>query len=343
MIHVWMPKTKMIRKDILNKGKEWSYMKIIFMGTPEIAVPALETLIASDHDVIAVITQPDQKSGRGMSLRLSPVKETALKYDIPVYQPEKISDSSFLDLLESLGADIFAVAAYAQKIPDRLLAMAPYGCINLHPSLLPKYRGSGPLRGPILNGDEVSGVTIMKLVTEWDAGDILLQRSFPLDPEETSETLEEKCSQLGAQMMLEVINGLEKGSITPIAQDHSQATYLKQITKEAGSVDFHDSAVQIERQVRACIPWPSAYTQLGGKTFKIWKAKACPDLPEGVSLPEGAKPGSVVYADRNQFLLLTGEGYLKPLVVQLEGKKKMPVEEFLRGRKIMQGEQLGIE
>lgn len=318
-------------------------MKIIFMGTPEIAVPALETLVASDHDVIAVITQPDQKSGRGMNLSVSPVKVTALKYHIPVYQPEKIGDSSFLDFLESLGADIYAVAAYAQKIPDRLLHMARFGCINLHPSLLPKYRGSGPLRGPILNGDEVSGVTIMQLVTDWDAGDILLQESFTLDPEETSETLEARSAALGAQMMLEVINRLEKGTIDPVPQDHSQATYLKQITKEAGKINFHESAVQIERQVRACIPWPSAYTKLGGKTFKIWKADTCADLPEGAVLPEEITPGSVAYADKKQFLICTGEGYLKPLMVQLEGKKKMPVEEFLKGKKITQGERFGEE
>lgn len=318
-------------------------MKIVFMGTPGIAVPALETLIASDHEVIAVITQPDQKSGRGMSLNISPVKETALKYNIPVYQPEKIGDELFLDFLESLGADIYAVAAYAQKIPDRLLHMARFGCINLHPSLLPKYRGSGPLRGPILNGDKVSGVTIMQLVSDWDAGDILLQESFVLDPEETSETLEERSAVLGAKMMLEVINGLEQGIIVPVPQDHSQATYLKQITKEAGHINFHDSAVQIERQVRACIPWPSAYTKLGGKTFKIWKAQALAELPEGNNVPEAATPGSVAYADKKQFLICTGEGYLKPLVVQMEGKKKMSVEEFLRGKKITQGEQFGQE
>ena len=314
-------------------------MKIIFMGTPEIAVPALETLIASAHDVIAVITQPDQKSGRGMNLSVSPVKETALKHNIPVYQPEKISDSSFLDFLESLGADIYAVAAYAQKIPDRLLHMARFGCINLHPSLLPKYRGSGPLRGPILNGDKVSGVTIMQLRSHIEEYCSL----FDLDPEETSETLEARSAVLGAKMMLEVINGLEKGTIVPVPQDHSQATYLKQITKEAGKIDFYESALQIERQVRACIPWPSAYTKLGNKTFKIWKADTCAGLPEGTAEPEELVPGSVAYADKKQFLICTGEGYLKPLVVQMEGKKKMPVEEFLRGKKIMQGERFGEE
>ena len=316
-------------------------MKIIFMGTPRIAVPALETLIRSEHQVIAVITQPDQKSGRGMALSFSPIKEVALKHEIPCYQPESVSEESFLDLLETLGADIYAVAAYAQKIPDRLLDMAPYGCINLHPSLLPKYRGSGPLRGPILNGDAYSGVTIMKLVSAWDAGDILLQKKIPLDPKETSETLEKKVSALGAEMMLEAIDRLQEGSLIPIPQDHSQATYLKQITKEAGLIDFSQSAVQIERQIRACVPWPSAYTWLEGKTFKIWEADVSPGHPDDSGTD--AESGTVVYTDKKKILIRTGEGYLIPLSVQIEGKKRMPIEEFLRGRKIEPGVRFGKE
>ena len=317
-------------------------MKIIFMGTPKIAVPALETLIQSEHQVIAVITQPDQKSGRGMNLNFSPIKEIAIQYEIPCFQPESISDEAFLDCLESLNADIYAVAAYAQKIPDRLLEMAPYGCINLHPSLLPKYRGSGPLRGPILNGDSYSGVTIMKIASAWDAGDILLQKKILLDPKETSETLEEKAAALGAEMMLETINRLAEGSLIPIPQDHSQATYLKQITKEAGIIDFNQSAIQIERQIRACIPWPSAYTWLENKTFKIWDTDISQEPEEDVDISDPV-PGTVVYADKKKIHILTKEGCLVPLIVQIEGKKKMSVEEFLRGRKIEPGVRFGKE
>ncbi|MCF0228576.1 MAG: methionyl-tRNA formyltransferase [Parasporobacterium sp.] len=309
-------------------------MKIIFMGTPDIAVPALETLIGSRHEVIAVVTQPDQKSGRGMNLRISPVKNTALKYNIPCLQPEKISEPDVMDQLEKLGADIFAVAAYSQKIPDRILEMTEFGCINLHPSLLPKYRGSGPLRGPILNGDPSTGVTIMKLVQEWDAGDILLQKEFVLDGSETSEYLEQKCSVLGAEMMLEVINGLEDGTVSAVPQDHSKATYLKQITKDAGLIKWEESAVQIERQIRACIPWPSAYTSLEGKTFKIWEA----DVIDEAS---AEAPGTTIYADKKKIAVNTGRGLLVPLSVQLEGKKRMSMEEFLRGRKIEQGTRFG--
>ena len=335
-------------------------MKIVFMGTPEIAVPSLKCLIDSSHEVAAVITQPDQKSGRGMSVKFSPVKETALQHKIPCYQPEHIGDPEFMDFLESIGADVFAVAAYAQKIPDRILTMPRFGCINMHPSLLPKYRGSGPLRGPILNGDLESGVTIMQLTSQWDAGDILIQEHFLLDPKETSETLQEKCSVLGAKLMLEAIDGLEAGTITPTAQDASKATYLKQIKKEEGIIDFQESAVQIERQIRACIPWPSAFTTLHGKTFKIWEADAVeslpgssdkavqtgakrePGMPEmtGGGLPDAAA-GTIVHLDKKGFYIQTGCGYLKPVTVQIEGKKRMSAQDFMRGYKLETGVTFG--
>ena len=338
-------------------------MKIVFLGTARIAVPSLEKLINSRHEVIAVITQPDQKSGRGMNVSFSPVKETALKYDIICYQPERIGEESVLDMLEGMGADVFAVAAYAQKLPDRLLNMAPFGCINMHPSLLPLYRGSGPLRGPILNGDKQTGVTVMKLSSEWDAGDILMQKAFDMDPKETRESLEGKCAELGAQLMLETVNALEAGTITPVPQDHSKAVYLKQIKKEEGIIDFNESAVYIERLIRSCIPWPSAYTFLDGKTFKIWDADAVDKLPddgteepsaagegdsalgsEETAFADAAKsvlPGTAAYVDKKNLYIRTGNGYLKPLSVQLEGRKRMSTEEFLRGKKIEKGCRFG--
>ena len=320
-------------------------MDIVCMGTPEIAVPSLDSLINSSHRVLAVITQPDQKSGRGMNVRFSPVKETALAHGITCYQPERIGDPEFMDLLESLGAELFVVAAYAQKIPDRILTMPPYGCINMHPSLLPKYRGSGPLRGPILNGDKESGVTIMQVTSEWDAGDILMQSSFELDPKETSETLHDKCAMLGAQLMLQTVDGLEKGTVTAMPQDASKATYLKQIKKEEGIIDFHKSAVQIERQIRACIPWPSAFTTLNGKTFKIWEADAVDklgDLPGMMAEPDESEvskalPGTIIYLGKQGFLIKTGNGYLMPTSVQLEGKKRMSAQDFMRGHKLETG------
>ena len=311
-------------------------MNIIFLGTPSIAVPSLEALAGSHHKVISVITQPDQKSGRGMNVSFSPVKQAALRYSIECLQPEKIGDGGFLDLLEEKNADLFCVAAYAQKLPDRLLEMTKYGCINMHPSLLPAYRGSGPLRGPILNGDPVTGVTIMQVNSQWDAGDILLQESFKLDPEETSQSLEEKCAVLGGQMMLKAVDGLEAGTIKPCPQDADKATYLKQIKKEDGIIDFGKDAVSIERQIRACIPWPSAYTFLNGKVFKIWKAQTDDSINT-----QGTVPGTVVFADRNNILISTGSGCLKPLEVQIEGKKRMDIADFLRGARIEAGTVFG--
>lgn len=333
-------------------------MKIVFMGTPAMSVPVLDTLLSSSHEVAAVVTQPDRASGRGKQVTFSPVKQCALDHDIPVLQPETIAQENVLDHLEKIGADIFAVVAYAQKLPDRLLEMAPFGCINMHPSLLPKYRGSAPFRGPILNGDALSGVTIMKLVQKWDAGDILMQKTFPVDPKDTALTLEEKAVPLGAQMMLEVIDALQAGTLVPVPQDESQATYLKQIRKEEGIIRFEDSAEQIERQIRACVPWPSAYTWLEGKLFKIWDADVIrtPDRKKDPSFTckykdlchshEDGKarpyvPGSVMYVSGDMLLVKCGKDCLKLNEVQIEGKRRMKIDEFLRGKKIEAGTVFG--
>ena len=310
-------------------------MKVIFMGTPEMSAAVLKKLIDSRHEVVLVVTQPDKQSGRGRGISESPVKLCAKEAGIEVFQPESVSDEAALDKLESYNADIFAVVAYAQKLPDRLLEMAPFGCINIHPSLLPKYRGAAPFRGAILNGDEYTGITIMNVVSKWDAGDILMQKKFPLDSKETPLTLEEKVKVLGSEMLIETIDGLENGTITPVPQDDSKSCYIKQIRKEEGLIDFSKSAVEIERQIRACIPWPSAYTYLEGKMFKIWDADV-----EDCDVSEAA-PGTVVYSDKKKIIISTGSGFLRPNEVQLEGKKRMTTEEFLRGKKIEVGTAFG--
>ncbi len=333
-------------------------MKIIFLGTPDMARFALERLYGSRHEVVAVITQPDRESGRGRQTLCSPVKNFTIDKNIPCLQPEKIGDAAFLDELEKIEADIMVVVAYAQKLPGRLLEMKRYGCINIHPSLLPKYRGAAPFRGPILNGDKVSGVTIMNVVEKWDAGDILLQREFAMDGKETAATLEEKAKVLGSSMLIEVIDGLEAGTVTPVPQDESHSTYIKQIKKEDGRIDFSQSATEIERQIRACIPWPSAYAFLDGKMLKIWDADvwACGEEAAGSSAAsdeacagpaalrsgssavlDGAAPGQVVFSDKNTLAISCGEGFLKVTEPQLEGKKRMLAGEFLRGRKIEAG------
>lgn len=310
-------------------------MKIIFLGTPYLAKVALEEMIRSRHEVIAVVTQPDKTSGRGRHMKFSPVKELALEKKIPLFQPVSIKDEKVLDELDALQADIFVVTAYAQKLPERLLHMAPFGCINIHPSMLPRYRGASPLRGPILNGDEKTGVTIMNVAYEFDSGDILLQEEIDMDAKETIRTLEPKVAQKGAEMLVEALDRIEEGTLSPRPQNEEDHTYIKQLDKEAGRINFNDDAVDIERQIRACDPWPSAFTSLDGKMFKIWDADVTEDDAEGVS------PGAVSYVDKKNLHIKTGNGTLKVNEVQLEGKKRMKTEEFLRGKRIEKGYEFG--
>lgn len=307
-------------------------MRLVFIGTPLLAASALSKLIESRHEVLAVVTQPDKASGRGLSTRFSPVKEAALEAGIPVLQPVRIREEEALSEIEAFRPELIAVVAYSQLLPKRLLEMAPYGCINIHPSLLPKYRGAAPFRGPILNGDPVTGVTIMKMVQALDAGDILLQKEIPMDPKETVRTLTPKAAALGAEMLLEVIDSLERGAAKAMPQDDSKSSYISQLGKEAGRIDFHQSAVQVERQIRACDPWPSAFTSIGKKSFKIWDADVLP-VQEG----EEAVPGQILYADKKSVLVGCGKDCLKLNEVQIEGKKRMSMEEFLRGRKLEKG------
>jgi len=321
-------------------------MKIIFLGTPELAVPSLKKIMESSHELTAVITQPDKKSGRGQNVLFSPVKQVAVEAGIPVFQPESVKEESFMEELESIKPDLFVAVAYAQKIPDRILNMAPFGCINLHPSLLPKYRGAVPTRGPILNGDEYTGVSIITLNGDWDAGDILAQVRVPMDKKETCASLEEKLSHKGAEILLEVIEKLEKGNVVPMKQEEGEHTYYRQITKEEGRIDFSKGAVRIERQIRACIPWPSAFTTLSGKTFKIWDADVVSDeelkqAEERTGSTENLPLGSAAYIDKKNLWIKTSSALLKLNEVQMEGKKRMNIEEFLRGRKINRGDIFG--
>lgn len=310
-------------------------MKIIFLGTSNISVPSLKALLGSEHEVAAVITKPDKASGRGRKLIYSPVKEEALKADIPVLQPDKIGTEEFLDKLRRIAPDIFVLVSYAKMIPMSLCDIAPFGCINMHPSLLPKYRGSGPIRGPILNGDKVGGVTIMQIAEAMDAGDILLQEEIILEPKESVRTYEEKAGRAGAALLLKALKGLEEGSVTPTAQNHEDATYLKKISKADGLIDFSKTAAEIERQIRACDPWPSAFTYINGKIFKIWDGDV---IEEDIS---DAPEGTAVNVSKKSFCIQTGSGLLKPNRVQIEGKRAMTTEEFLRGYKIQEGCRFG--
>ena len=305
-------------------------MRIIYLGTSDIAVPALQALIQSDQEVVAVVTQPDKSSGRGKNIRFSPVKEAALAASLPILQPERIKEEQVQSQLKELSPDLLVVTAYSQKIPDEVIAIAPYGCINIHPSLLPKYRGAAPLIGAILNGEEKTGVTIMRIAAELDAGNILAQEELLIDPDDTLRTLEPKAAELGARMLLDVIRQMENGTLKETPQDPESATYMKTISKEAGKIDFSQPAKQIQCQIRAFDPWPSAYTSLEGKTFKFWAA----DVVENT---EEIEPGTVVYVDKKTLIVKCGKDALSLREVQMEGKKRMSTEEFLRGKKVEAG------
>ena len=309
-------------------------MRIIYLGTSDIAVPALKALIDSDQEVVAIVTQPDKSSGRGKNIRFSPVKEAALAAGLPVLQPEKIKEEEVQSELKQLRPDLFVVTAYSQKIPDEVIHIAPYGCINIHPSLLPKYRGAAPLIGAILNGEEVTGVTIMRIAAELDAGNILAQEELPIEPDDTLRTLEPKAAALGAKMLLDVIGQMEQGTLSEREQDPAAATYMKTISKEAGKIDFSEPAKRIRCQIRAFDPWPSAYTSLEGRTFKFWAA----DVVENT---EDAEPGTVVFVDKKTLIVKCGEDALSLREVQMEGKKRMSTEEFLRGKKVETGLRFG--
>lgn len=311
-------------------------MRIVYIGTSDLAVPALEALIEYGHKILAVITQPDRGSGRGKNIRFSPLKEAALQKDLLILQPEKIGGEDAKKQIKELDPDLFVVASYGQKIPQEVMMLAPYGCINIHPSLLPKYRGAAPLVGPILNGDEKTGVSIIRLSEQLDAGNILAQEEILLDPKETVPSLEPKVAALGASLLISVIERMENDSLEETEQKEAEATYIKQITKEEGKIDFTEPAAIIERKVRAYTPWPSAYTSLEGKTFKIWAADVAEYENEECSLP-----GEVLYVDKKTLLIQSGEGVLALKEVQMEGKKRMTIEEFLRGKKIEKGLRFG--
>ncbi len=308
-------------------------MKIIFIGTPSIAIPSLKILADSKHEIVSVITQPDKVSGRGRLLNVSPVKEEALKLGLDVFQPEKISDEATIKQIKELGADLLVVVAYAQKIPNELLEYKG-GCINLHPSLLPKYRGANPIRMPILNGDKVTGVTIMQMTKKLDSGDILAQEEIEIGNKETAISLEPKLSQLGAKMILEVVDGIESGQAVRTKQNEEESTYVSELAKHDGQIDFNNSASFIERQIRAMNPWPSAFTFLDGKTFKIWDGDVYDEKDFDI---QGLENGCVAFADKKEVFVKCKEGLLKLNEVQLEGKKRMNIEEFLRGKKIDRG------
>ncbi len=322
-------------------------MKIVFMGTPDFAAHCLQVLLDEGHEVTAVYTQPDKPKGRGKEVQASPVKNLALLYGLPVYQPKKIRAKESVDELRKLTADVFVVAAFGQILSQEILDIPRYGCINVHASLLPKYRGAAPIQWAVINGDQYSGVTIQQMNAGVDTGDILYTRRYRLKEDETGESLFDALTILGGEALKEALKLLEKGELEPVPQDESEATYAGKLTKEMGLLDFENSAVALERLVRGLNSWPSAYTFFHGKQLKIWRAQALKDVPEmqGTSGERGegtgilkdcekdlkAVPGTIIARDNESFMVSCGEGALRILEVQLAGKKRMCVRDFLLG------------
>ena len=311
-----------------------SKLKVLFMGTPDFAVPTLEALCNSDYEVIGVVTQPDKPKGRGKSVQMTPVKECALKYDIPVFQPVRIRDEENVDKLAELDIDFMVVVAFGQILPKSILDMPKYGCINVHSSLLPTYRGAAPIQWTIINGESKTGITTMFMDEGIDTGDILLQEETPIYDDETGGSLHDRLADMGAKLLIKTLDGVKDGSIKRIKQDDSKSNYVGMLNKNMGKMDFTKSAIELERLVRGLNPWPSAYTSLNDKMFKIWEAKAIEDD----SKYEEAKVGTIVLINKTTIVVKTGKGLLELFEVQLEGKKRMLVEDFLRGYQVKVGD-----
>lgn len=303
------------------------------MGTPDFAVGALEAIIQAGHQVPAVVTQPDKPKGRGKEMQFTPVKACAVKYGIPVLQPVKIKEPEAVETLRAYNAELFVVAAFGQILPEEILCMPKYGCVNIHASLLPGYRGAGPIQWAIINGEKETGITIMQMEKGLDTGDILLQKSIPIDEKETGDSLHDKLAVLGAELIVDAIPKIEAGSVTPIKQKDEDSSYAKMLQKSMGKIDWKSSAVQIERLVRGLNSWPSAYTSYHGKNLKIWESSLVQSDEKDAS-----EAGTIVSVTKDAFYVQTGEGILKVTQVQLEGKKRMPVKDFLLGYQMQEGE-----
>ena len=306
-------------------------MKVIFMGTPDFSVGTLEALIEAGHEVVLAVTQPDKPKGRGKEMQFTPVKKCAIEHGIPVFQPRRVREAECIEELRKYNADIMVVVAFGQLLPKEILEMTPYGCVNVHASLLPKYRGAAPIQWAIIDGEEVTGVTTMQMDEGLDTGDMLLKTEIPIEAKETGGSLFDKLAAAGAKLCVETLESLEKKEVTPIPQGETPTAYAKMIDKQLGNIDWTKTAVEVERLIRGLTPWPSAYTNWNGKVMKIWDAEA-------VSGAVDATAGTVVKVEKDAFYVQTGAGLLKVNELQIPGKKRMEVGAFLRGYQVKVGE-----
>lgn len=321
-------------------------MRIVFMGTPDFAVGALEAILQAGHQVAAVVTQPDKPKGRGKEIQMTPVKACALSHGITVFQPVKVKEKEAVETLREYHADIFVVAAFGQLLSEEILSMPRYGCVNIHASLLPKYRGAGPIQWAIINGEEKTGVTIMQMDKGLDTGDMLLKEEVSIDPKETGDSLHDKLAAVGAGLIVEALAKLERGELVPEKQKEEETCYAKRLQKSMGRIDWQQSAKKLDCLIRGLISWPGAYTVLRGKNLKIWEVEAVGESESAAKRwseqpdPVHTVPGTVVGVEKDAFYVKTGTGLMKVLAVQPEGKKRMPVKEFLLGYQVKIGEQL---
>ena len=307
-------------------------MKVVFMGTPDFAVGTLEAIVGAGHEVAAVVTQPDKPKGRGGVMAMSPVKECALSHGLTVLQPLKARNPEFIEEIKAINPDVIVVVAFGQIIPSEIIHMPKYGCINVHASLLPKYRGASPIQWAVLDGCEYSGVTTMLMDEGIDTGDILETATVKLDERETGGSLFDRLSLVGAKLLVETLDKAEAGQLHPVKQDDSQSSYVRMIDKSFGLMDFTQPVEVLERRVRALNPWPSAFTHMDEKLLKIWDATVIQDHNV-----KGGDYGKVKTDAKTCFMVACDGGYLSVNELQLEGKKRMKVEDFLRGYSIKEG------
>lgn len=311
-------------------------MKIVFLGTPDFAVGALEALINAGHEITAVVTQPDKPKGRSKELQFPPVKECALRHGIPVFQPRRIKKPEAIAELKTFPADVYIVAAFGQILSQEILDIPKFGSLNIHASLLPKYRGASPIQRVIIDGEKETGVTIMQMDAGIDTGDMLYKKAIAIEDDDTFETLHDKLMVLGGEAITEALSLLEEGTLIPEKQQDELSCHAPLIEKSMGELDFTRSAAVLDRLIRGMNPWPSAYTYYHGKQLKIWKAVP---IPAG----EGIKgvPGEITAVTRDFIEIAAGEGTLRVYELQLEGKKRMSTHDFLLGVKMVSGERCG--
>ena len=310
-------------------------MRLVFLGTPAFAVPTLEHIVAAGHEVAAVVTQPDRPRGRGQQLAASPVKECALRFGIPVYQPERIRRPEALEHLRSLAPEAMVVVGYGQIIPQSVIDLAPLGIINVHASLLPKYRGAGPIQWAIARGETRTGVTTMRIDAGLDTGDMLLKAETEIDSEENAIELGKRLAVMGAELLVKTLDGLALGQIVGAKQDNAQATYAPILKKEDGAIDWNRTAEEIHNQVRGFQPWPGAYTSFRGQTLHVWRTRVAPPVMGSPALLPGTIRGT------RPLVVQCGMGRLELMEVQMEGRKRVPAGDFANGQRIAENETLG--